>query len=174
LLLIVAALVWWAFHPTALTPNSIQSFLQQYEAWALLVYLLISSVRGCFLLPSTPFVLAGVLLFPGSRWLVFAISLLGVLIGSALIYFFSDRLGFAAVIEKKHATALAKVRSRMQKHGMLIVMAWSFFPLVPTDLVCYLAGVIRMNFLRFILAVTIGETVLIASYVFLAPALLSI
>ena len=81
LLMIAAALVGWACFPNALTPASIRGFLQQYEASALLIYLLISAVRGCFLVPGTPFVLAGVLLFPDSKWLVFAISLAGVVIG---------------------------------------------------------------------------------------------
>ena len=108
-------------------------------------------------------------MFPTNQWLVFWISLAGVLIGSSVVYFFSDRLGFAELIEKKHARGLQRVRERMERHGVLIVIAWSFFPFVPTDLVCYLAGVIRMNFLRFIVAVAIGEAVLIAVYVFLVP-----
>lgn len=171
LTMIVATLLWWAANPTAFTPDRIRGLLGRYESSALLIYLLISSIRGCFLIPSTPFVLAGALLFPGRPWLVFWISLFGVLVGSSIIYFFSDKLGFADVIEKKHATTLAKVRTRMEKHGMLIVVAWSFFPLVPTDLVCYLAGVIRMNFLRFIVAVALGEAILIAGYVFLSSTL---
>ena len=163
------ALFWWVTHPDTFTPERIRGFLNRYQSSALLVYFLVSSVRACFLIPGTPFVLAGVLLFPTNQWLVFWISLAGVLIGSSVVYFFSDRLGFAELIEKKHARGLQRVRERMERHGVLIVIAWSFFPFVPTDLVCYLAGVIRMNFLRFIVAVAIGEAVLIAVYVFLVP-----
>ncbi len=170
--MIVSVLVWWACNPSVVTPRHIHATLQRYESWALLLYFVVSAVRGCFLIPSTPFVLAGALLFPGNQWLVFGISVIGVLVGSSIIYFFSDRLGFAEVIRRRHAPGLEKIRGRMESHGVLIVVLWSFFPLVPTDLVCYLAGVIRMRFTRFILAVAIGESVLIAGYVFLGPKLL--
>ena len=171
--MIVAALAWWACNPSAVTPANIHAGLKRYRSWALLIYFVVSAVRGCLLIPSTPFVLAGAMLFPNNQWLVFWISLIGVLSGSSIIYFFSDRLGFAEVIERKHAAALQKVRVRMESHGVLIVILWSFFPLVPTDLVCYLAGVIRMRFLKFIVAVGIGESVLIAGYVFLGSWILS-
>lgn len=46
------------------------------------------------LLPSTPFVLVGVLFFPDQLWLVFFISMLGIVFSGALIYFFSDVMGF--------------------------------------------------------------------------------
>lgn len=172
LAMIAAALIWWACNPTAVTPENIHAGLKRYESWALLIYFAVSTIRGCFLIPSTPFVLAGALLFPDDQWLVFAISLIGVLSGSSIIYFFSDRLGFASVIERKHAAGLERVRVRMESHGVLIVILWSFFPLVPTDLVCYLAGVIQMRFSKFLFAVGIGEAVLIAGYVFGGPALI--
>lgn len=172
LAMIAAALVWWVCNPSAVAPENIHAELKRYESWALLIYFFVSTLRGCFLIPSTPFVLAGVLLFPENQWLVFAISLIGVLVGSSIIYFFSDRLGFAEVIVRKHAAGLEKVRARMETHGILIVILWSFFPLVPTDLACYLAGVIRMRFAKFLLAVAIGEAALIGGYVFLGPELL--
>ena len=40
-------------------------------------------------------------------------------------------------------------------------MAWSAFPFVPTDLICYVAGTLRMNFTRFAL----GELPVISLYV---------
>lgn len=173
LIAIVGALVWWACNPTAFTPERIRDFFQKYQSAAVIIYFLVSMIRGCFLIPGTPFVLAGVLLFPERPWLVFAISLLGMIVGSTIIYFFSDKLGFAEVLEKKHASGIATVRNRMKQHGMLIVVAWSFFPLVPTDLICYVAGVVRMNYTRFIIALTIGEAILIGAYVFLGASALS-
>lgn len=166
LIAIAAALIWWVSSPEAFTPERIRDFLQKYESGAVGIYFLASMVRGCFLIPGTPFVAAGVLMFPDKPWLVFGISLLGMIVGSTIIYFFSDRLGFAEVLEEKHARGIAKVREKMERYGVPIVMVWSFFPLVPTDLICYVAGVVRMNFLRFIIALTIGEAILIGIYVY--------
>jgi uncharacterized membrane protein YdjX (TVP38/TMEM64 family) len=49
---------------------------------------------------------------------------------------------------------------------LFFVVLWAFFPLVPTDAVCYVAGSIRMNFLKFIAAIFVGEVFLCSLYIF--------
>jgi len=46
------------------------------------------------------------------------------------------------------------------------VVAWAFFPLAPTDLVCFLAGTTRMNYLRFIIAIAMGELAICLFYTY--------
>lgn len=167
---IVGAMIWWLTHPEWFSAEAIRDSIRRYESAAVLVYFVVSMLRGCFLIPGTPFVLGGILLFPDQPWLVFLISMLGMIVGSTIIYFGSDKLGFAEVLERKHASAIENVRKRMDRHGVPIVIVWSFFPLVPTDLICYVAGVVQMNFGRFIAALTIGEAILIGTYVFLGSS----
>ena len=57
---------------------------------------------------------------------------------------------------------------------MLIVIAWSFFPLVPTDVICYVAGIVKMPYRYLILGVLIGEVVLIYLYVFYGTGLVEL
>lgn len=173
LIAVVAVLSWWATHREALSPHAIRAAFLQYESAAVVIYFLASMLRGCFLIPGTPLVLAGILMFPAQPWLVFSISMLGMIFGATIVYFGSDKLGFAEVIEKKHSKAIETVRRKMDRHGVPIVIAWSFFPLVPTDLICYVAGVVRMNFLRFIVALVIGEAILIGAYVFFGTSLMA-
>lgn len=45
----------------------------------------------------------------------------------------------------------------MEKYGFPFVCLWSFLIVVPTDLICYIAGTMKMPFHKFISAVTIGE-----------------
>jgi uncharacterized membrane protein YdjX (TVP38/TMEM64 family) len=56
--------------------------------------------------------------------------------------------------------------------GFFFVALWAFFPLVPTDLVCYVAGTTKMNYLKFILAVCAGELILCSFYIFFGGAVL--
>jgi uncharacterized membrane protein YdjX (TVP38/TMEM64 family) len=62
------------------------------------------------------------------------------------------------------------VRALLERHGFPIVVGWAFFPLVPTDLICYLAGVTRMAVL--LLGVGIGEGAICAVYIFVGDSLL--
>ena len=59
----------------------------------MLVFILLSVFRNFTLLPSTVLVIAGTLLFPERLGLVFSISLVGVVISAALVYFLFEFLG---------------------------------------------------------------------------------
>ena len=41
-----------------------------------------------------------------------------------------------------------------------------YFPVAPTDLACYVAGVLRLPFWRFLAAICLGETIVCAIYIF--------
>lgn len=160
---VVAFSVW----PQTFTPDSIAALLTKFQSEALLIYLLISILRGFTLLPSTPFVIAGTLLFPRQPWLVFGVSLIGIVAASSMIYWLSDYLGIAEFFESRKPTQVAKIRARVEHPaGILFVVLWAFFPVVPTDAVCYVAGSIRMNFVKFIAAIFVGEVILCSIYVF--------
>jgi len=130
-------------------------------------------LRGFTLLPSTPFVLAGTILFPSQPLAVLCISLVGILFSSTMIYFFSEVLGFHQYFEKKDAAVVDRLRRRLEHPlGAIFVAAWAFFPLVPTDLVCYLAGTVKMNYWKFIFAVLAGEAILCSFYVIFGNSLM--
>lgn len=166
-LVIVAGISAYLIWPEAFAPEAIARFLQEFQNEALLIYLLISIVRGFTLLPSTPLVLAGTMLFPSSPWLVLAVSMLGIFASSTLIYWFSELLGFDEYFRSKKPNHVRKIKTRLEHpFGLGFVAVWAFFPLVPTDAVCYVAGMIRMHFAKFIAAILIGEIVLCCLYIF--------
>ncbi|MCG8573903.1 MAG: VTT domain-containing protein [Flavobacteriales bacterium] len=169
---IVLLLGFFVISPESFEPAKMAAFLERYQEQAFLVYVLISLLRGLFLIPSTPFVICGAILFPQMPLAVFTVSMLGVLLGSTLIYFFSDLLGFSEKLERKYPKQLEKWHRRLNSpKATLIVIAWSFFPLVPTDLICYVAGIVKMPYKFLILGVFIGELVLIYFYVYLGTGL---
>ena len=115
--------------------------------------------------PSTVLIVVGTLLFPAPSVLVFVVSLLGVAVSSALIYYFFDILGLAAIFERRHPSQIRWLEDQLRQRGLWIVVGWSVFPFVPTDAICYVAGTVRMPIGKFLTGVAIGEIPIIAFYV---------
>jgi uncharacterized membrane protein YdjX (TVP38/TMEM64 family) len=170
---IAIAVAYFLLSPDRFTASNLALSIKSFESEIWLVYLAMSAIRGFTLLPSTPLVLAGTILYPDQPWPVLAISLAGILISSSLIYFFSEALGFDDYFLRKKPRAVAAIRRRLEHPwGLAFVALWAFFPLVPTDAVCYVAGTTRMNFPKFISAVFVGELALCSIYVFTAGGIL--
>jgi uncharacterized membrane protein YdjX (TVP38/TMEM64 family) len=170
--LILTFIVVAIVHPRFYEPTNLIRFIQSFQAEVLLVYILFTFLRGLVLMPSTPFVLVGAILFPDNLLMVFIISLAGVMLTAAALYYFSDFLGFSEKLEKKYPKQLNNWHRRLNSpKATLFVIAWSFFPFVPTDLICYVAGIVKMPFKYMMAGVFIGEAILIYFYVFLGSSI---
>lgn len=165
LLLIIGALSILFKHPEFADPMEIARFFKRFEAQAFLLYLLVSMLRGFTLIPSTPLILAGTLLFE-SQPLVLIISMLGIIFSSSMIYFFSDYLGFSQYFYKKEQS-IDRIKIHLNSpYGFLFIVLWSFLPMTPTDAVCYVAGTTKMQYKKFITAVIVGESLICTIYIF--------
>lgn len=174
LMAILAGVGSYLMYPQAFTAENIAAFLLRFQGEIWLVYLAMSTLRGFSLLPSTPLVIAGTLLFPGQSLAVLSVSIVGILLSSSMIYAFSEYLGFSDFFENHKPELTHRIRARLERPtGCLFVAVWAFFPLVPTDLVCYLAGTTRMNYWKFIAAVWAGEMILCSFYIFFGGAMLN-
>ncbi len=163
----------YIYDSSKFTAENIAEFLRRFSGLIWLIYLGFSIVRGITLLPSTPLVLAGTLLFPEQPFAVLFVSMTGILLSSTMIYFFSEYLGFSEYFEGHKPELSHKIKAKLEHPlGFLFVAGWAFFPLVPTDLVCYLAGTTKMNYWKFIAAVFVGELILCVCYIFFGGSLL--
>ncbi len=159
--------------PRSFSAENIAAFLERFGSLIWVIYLVFSILRGFTLLPSTPLVIAGTILFPQQPFAVLVTSMTGILLSSTMIYYFSEFLGFDEYFEDHKPELTHKIKAKLEHPlGFVFVAAWAFFPLVPTDLVCYLAGTTRMDFREFIAAVGIGELILCVCYIFLGGTLL--
>ena len=104
-LLIIGVVI---YEPKILQAEHLAAFIQKFEGQIVLIYSVITLTRGLFLIPSTPFVLAGIILFPENPWLVFSISMIGILFTTAALYYFSDALGFSKKLQKKFPNKMKK------------------------------------------------------------------
>lgn len=166
LILVVSCLVW--FYTDWLTREFIAGFLNKLGPFAFATFIVISLTRSFLLLPCTPFVLAGAVSFPQWPLPVFVISLAGIVVGALLVYSFPSFGGYNRLLEEKYPNKIAVLKDKLHgKFAFWIVSGWSFFPLVPTDAVCYVAGLVKMPPLKMIVAVILGELPLVTAYVFL-------
>ena len=90
--------------------------------------------------------------------------MLGIMFSSILVYAFSDIMGFDAMF-KKHVNN-AKIRNAIDRYWFYAVTLWSFAPVVPTDLICYVAGTVRMKFWKFVTAIFIWEWLIVGLIVY--------
>ena len=130
-----------------------------------LVYLSFGCLRGFTLIPSTTLVVAAIPFFPPVP--LFVLTLIGILISSASIYFFSEALHLDEIVARRHQRRLTQLTAALQKYELPVIVGWSFFPLAPTDLICYVCGVLRVDFRKCLLGVGIGEGAICAIYIFL-------
>lgn len=127
--------------------------MQSLGIWGLIIYGMLFFFRGILLVPSTPLILVGMILFPDAPDTVFLISMIGILLSAYIIYQFSDILGLDEYFAKNVKNA--SIKKAIEKYGFYAVTFWSFFLVLPTDLICYIAGAVRMNIYKFLTAVAL-------------------
>ena len=163
----VAALsVLYAARPDLLEPERVAAGLRGSGQPVLLGYVALNVLRAFTLVPATVLVVAGTLLFPDRPWFVAGSALGGAVASALLIYYFFDFLGLGDLFDRRHAALVRRLEARMARRGgFWLVAGWSAFPLTPTDVICYVAGTLRMPVGRFAAAVALGKTPLVAFYV---------
>jgi uncharacterized membrane protein YdjX (TVP38/TMEM64 family) len=134
------------------------------------LYLALGCLRGFTLIPATSLVLMGVVVFPPAP--LFVLTLAGILVSSASVYYFAEALHLDELLERRHAAHVNRVRTLLNRHGLPIIIGWSFFPFAPTDLICYLSGVLRISIVTCLVGVAIGEGAICAIYIFLGDFVL--
>jgi uncharacterized membrane protein YdjX (TVP38/TMEM64 family) len=135
-------------------------------------YLLLGCLRGFTLIPSTTLVLAAVAFL--SPVPLFLLTLLGILVSSANVYWFSEMLDLKDVFERTHKARVAQLEGILRKYELPIIIGWSFFPVAPTDLIVYVCGVLEIDFAKCLLGVCIGEGAICAAYIFAGDYLLHV
>lgn len=174
IVLILIAVTLFLIYPNSFTAESLKTILNDNSSLILLAFIVLSCIRALFFLPSTLFVLMGTVLYPDEPVFVLIVSMIGILIGASLVYKAASILTPEQLFSGKNLTRMEGVRSKMEKYGFSIVLLWSFFPAVPTDLICYVAGTIKMSFWKFILAVFLGEIILVSIYIWSGKSIIEL
>ena len=142
----------------------LQDFVSEHKLVVVSVYLLILSLLGLTFIPSTPFAIAGVLMF--SPMEAYLLNLLGIITSSTIVFHFARFLGLNHALEAKYPSQVKKVREALRRKELPIIAGWSFFPAVPTDLMIYVASTLDIPLWKCLLGVLLGEGTLNAFYIF--------
>ena len=93
---------------------------------------------------------------------------------STSIYWFAEALHLDEIFDSLHGARLTRLRRALGRYERSVIVLWSFFPLAPTDLICYLCGIVGVRYGTCLLGVFLGEGAICALYIFAGDALLRV
>jgi uncharacterized membrane protein YdjX (TVP38/TMEM64 family) len=162
--LIISCLYLYFFHPELFSPDAIRNYFSENLYWGLFAYFVISTVRGFTLIPSTPIVLAGVLVFPPiPLWIV---NQMAVYSSSAIVYLMAQEFQFDRFFHQRYPKQIDKLTELLKQRELLVISAWGFAPFVPTDMIVYVCSILQIRLWKTLLGVSIGEGIICAIYIF--------
>jgi uncharacterized membrane protein YdjX (TVP38/TMEM64 family) len=135
------------------------------------LYLALGCIRGFTLVPATYLLVAGMLILPPGP--LYLVTMIGIVVSSTAVYYFAEGMGFAGLFERRYAARTEQLRRLLGRRELPIVIAWSFFPIAPTDLICYICGALRVDVRTCVLGVAIGEGAICGIYVVLGAGVMS-
>lgn len=170
-ILAVAVLLTLYFtHRDQIDVELIRGVVEDRRSLVVPFYLLLLSLLGLTFIPSTPFAIAGVFLFDPA--LAYLLNLAGIVTSSTIVYHFTRFLGFRYLLEARYPTETRRVQEALSRKELPIIIGWSFFPVVPTDLIIYVASTLKIPLWKCLLGVLVGEGALNAFYLFSVSAAL--
>jgi len=162
--LFVAAFIFLYYRYSSLWGTELTQIAATSVWIAYAVYVVLGALRGFALIPVTNLVVLAIPIFPPVPLLI--LTLVGIAISSASIYAFAESLKLGEYLERKHAHHMERLQNALRRNPTSIITVWSFLPIVPTDLICYVCGAMRISFRRFLVGVLAGEGAICALYIF--------
>ena len=152
----MAALCWYL--GTLISPQELQSALQELGNWAAVAYIVLFAVLPAFFFPVAVLALAGGLLF--GLWWGSLYTFLGAILNCTLMFFLARYAGR----EKVEALIRNKLSPQWQRRlkglnssgGFLLLIVLRLIPAVPYNLINYAFGLSAMSYPTYILASAIG------------------
>lgn len=139
---------------TDVTPQGIRDFVFSAGGIADLVFLVISILRPVFFLPVTPFTISSGFLF--GFWQGLLLSTIGTTISSAMTFIISRYL-FHDYVRTRLVGRYQLLDKAMECQGWRYVMFFRMIPILPYDLVGYVAGASTIRFRDYMIGSMLGE-----------------
>lgn len=163
LVLIVGAVSLRLAQP-AFFHDNLKKLASSSALWVWGIYLLLGCLRGFTFTPATVLIAFGILFLDPIP--LFVLTMLGTLVSSAAIYYSSSLFEFYEQLQKNNKKQIDALQSRMTEFELPIIIGWSFCPVLPTDVVCCVSGIMKLNLSKLLLGVLIGEGICSAIYIF--------
>jgi uncharacterized membrane protein YdjX (TVP38/TMEM64 family) len=170
LTLIVISLGLYFFRPDLFSPERIRELFAANIVLGLISYFVISTLRGFTLIPSTPIVFAGILVFPPGP--LYIVNLIAVFSSSAIVYYMARVVRFDHYFHERYPEQIKTLTTLLHRRELPVIAVWGFAPMVPTDMIVYVCSVLRINLAKTLFGTAIGEGVICAVYIFAGTATL--
>lgn len=165
-LLIVGGAMYLYFFEREFVQRELQGAFSASMVVGSIVYFLLGSFRAFTLVPATFLLVVGLPFFP--PFLLLLVTMASVMVSSSICYFFAEALHMDELFEREYPKQIQKLKSLLSRYQLPIIIGWSFMMFLPTDLICYVCGTLRINFPKFLVGVLIGEGSVYAIYIYAA------
>ena len=162
LILITGGIITYLFFPQLLSITILKEIVGKYYIVSIIIYYLLLSFQGVVFMPS-PLIIVGVLLFNPVE--LFIANMAGVMTSATIVYYFSKYFEFDIYFENKYSNYTQKLKDSLKHKELLIITGWSLLPATPTNFVVYMASILRVNILKCLLGVLIGESIVNIFYI---------
>ena len=155
-------------------PEAIRAAIQSVGPLAPLLYLLIYSIAPVFFVPGWIITIGGGLAF-GAVWGT-VLTVIGATIGATLAFFVARTMGrdFVARVLKEKFKTLNTLDEQAATHGFQVIFYLRLIPLVPFNVLDYVAGISKVGTRDYILGTFLGIIPGTFAYVYLGSALTNI
>ncbi len=170
LTIVIAFWLWVIYEDEELGIEQIAAFLSRFQHFIIIAYLLFSSLRAFTLIPNMTVVFVGTLIIH-NPWVLLITSLIGLLVSSSLIYFFGEDTGLDKVLLKKYPDKVEKIKNGIDRYGAPVIFFWGLLPVVPSDLLSFVLGIMKFNYWKFILYYTFSHLITYSAIIFLGKDL---
>ena len=144
--------------------TALQTFLQRFGWFAPIIFIIFQAIQ--VVLPISPGAIgcvAGVLIFGSIQGFIY--NYIGICIGSIAAFLIARQYGLNYVINMSNKKVFNKYIGWLKKSSFERVFATAIFlPVAPDDFLCYIAGVSKMKFKKFVLIILLGKPFAIIMY----------
>ena len=135
--------------------EAFRTWIESYGAWAPIVLIAVMLLQTIIpVIPSVVIMMASVLAF-GAIW-GSALSWMGLLAAACLAYIGGRLLGPATIYRLIGKKTEARLENVLENYGMGAVIFARISPVLSTDAISFVAGLVCMRFWRFIVATAVG------------------
>jgi len=137
--------------------QSVSNLLLNYRNTALIIYVVLIAIAAATTLPISVVLVAGIFIF--SFWEALLYAFLGIYLGSIAVYFFAKHTGKDFINEYTNLKGekLKALHKLIKEKSLSLVILLNAVYFIPSNIGHIIGGILNMNFLMFLFAITIGN-----------------
>jgi uncharacterized membrane protein YdjX (TVP38/TMEM64 family) len=155
--LVAALIIWWRpIYGFLSDREQVRTWVEQLGAWGPVAIILLEMTQA-LLAPIPGQAIEAVSGYLYGPWLGTLYPMIGMVIGSSIIFSLARRFGRPLVIRLIGKQSMARMDDLVRRGGALFFFLIWLLPFAPDDLACVAAGLTPMPFRQFLVLMTLGR-----------------